>query len=454
MIILVLGLVGGIIGFTFASMSPPKFRSSSSVIVTAGVGSTASELVQGSTFIEKLVANYALLARSEIVLQPVIEDLELDTTVNSLAGSVTATSTLNTVIIDVSGVGATPSAAKELAASVTENLIRAVREISPKDSADRPTVRMTTIEFANLPGAPFEPNKRLAALSGVLLGLAIGIVYAVLRRTFAETVTSAAELSGISEVLVLGEVPDARRQNSTVAALLTDPLSIDAEALRALSANLSFIGVDGGLRSLVVSSGSMGEGKTTTAVALALTLAEIDSRVLLIDADLRHPSVADTAGIDGSVGLTSVLIGSASLADAVVEWGLPGLSVLPSGPHAPNPAQLLRSDAMAGLVAAAHRDYDVVVIDSAPVLAVTDALWLGHMVDGVLLVAAHRRTHVRSLQRTLLALADANVVVLGVVLSRVPRRSRAAYGVDASTRKSARGSAPYFRRSQRRRFAN
>lgn len=81
-IILVLGLVGGIIGFTFASMSPPKFRSSSSVIVTAGVGSTASELVQGSTFIEKLVASYALLARSEIVLQPVIEDLERDCCTN------------------------------------------------------------------------------------------------------------------------------------------------------------------------------------------------------------------------------------------------------------------------------------------------------------------------------------------------------------------------------------
>lgn len=435
-LIVSLAVLGAIVGFAVSSTNPPKYRSSSSVLVTTGLGNTASDLVQGSTFIEKLVASYALLARSEIVLKPVIAELGLDTTVGDLAGSVSANSTINTVVIDIGGDAASPEAAQELVASVTRHLTSAVREVSPEDADGNPTVRVTTIESASLPSAPFEPNKRLWAVIGGILGLALGVGIAILRRLFADTVTSANDVAALTEVPVVGEIPEARKARNPVAALLNDPVSVDSEAFRGLAANLNFIAVDGGLRSIVVTSGSASESKTTTAVSLALTMAENGARVLLIDGDLRSPSVAPVTGLDGTVGLTSILIGENSLEESVQAWGYEGLDVLTSGMRAPNPAQLLRSTAMATLVQSSREQYDMVIIDSAPILSVTDPIWLGHMVDGVLLTTVARRTRVRYLQRALLALADANVAVVGVVLSRTSRRTRAAYGFQQEERRT------------------
>lgn len=428
--ILIVGLtlIGAVLGYTISSLNPERYRSTSSVLVTAAAGNTASELVQGSTYIEKLVASYALLAKSQLVLDPVIDELHLDVSARQLAGSVDATSTLNTVVIDISGSAASPEGARDLVDAVTTHLVNAVRDISPRDGDGEPTVKMTTIESASLPSAPFEPNKRLWAVIGGLGGFVLGLAFALARRLFADTVTTDHDITKIADVPVIGEIPEARRGTNPVQAVLTDPMSTNAEAVRALAANLSFIGVDGGLRTLVVTSGSASESKSTTAAALALTLAENGARVLLIDADLRSPSIADLTGLDGAVGLTTTLIGERTLEESVQNWGYPGLDVLTSGVRAPNPVQLLRSNAMERLVRRAASSYDAVIVDSAPVLHVTDAVWLGHMGDGVLVTCYSGKTRVSALERTFDTLTDANVAVVGMILTRTPRRWRRAYG--------------------------
>ena len=427
-VIVALVLVGGVGAYAYATTLPEKYRSSSSVMVTTGLGSTAQELVQGSTYIEKLVASYALLARSEIVLEPVINELDLDTTVAKLAGSVSATSTLNTVIIDISAVAGDPTSAQQLTASVTRNLAKAVADVSPHDGSGQSSVTLTTIESASMPNARFEPNTRVWGAVGAFLGLAAGVLFALLRRYFADVITSPGDLALISDLPIVGEIPESRRGRSIATTIIEHPLSVEAEAFGALSANLNFVRVDGSLRSLVVTSGSPGEGKSTAALSLALILAAPSKKVLLIDADMRSPSLAAMTGLDGSVGLTSVLVKDVNFDDAIQSWGTDGLFVLASGPSAPNPAQLLRSDALKSLIVQATTEFDMVVIDSAPMLSVTDAVWLGHSTDGVLVVARRGKTKVRSFGRTLLALADAKVPVIGVVLSRMPRRTRAAYG--------------------------
>lgn len=435
--IVILACAGASIGYVYSSSMPEKFRSNSSVMVTTGLGSTAQELVQGSTYIEKLVASYALLARSEIVLDPVIEELGLDTTVPRLAGSITASSTLNTVIIDISAVAGDPTAAQELAEAVTKNLATAVEDVSPRDAEGESTVRLTLIESASTPAFRFEPNTRLWALLGGLVGIGSGVIFALLRRYFADVLGSPSDLADVTDVPLLGEIPEARRGQPIPQTVLINPSSVESEAFSALSANLNFVAIDGGLRSLVVTSGSPEEGKSTTALTLAISMAESSRRVLLIDADLRNPSIATMTGLDGEVGLTSVLVQEVTLDGAAQLWGVPGLSVLTSGSSAPNPAQLLRSDTLGKLIATASSHYDMVIVDSAPILSVTDAVWLGHMTDGVIILARRGRTKVRSFTRTLTALADAKVPVIGVVLSRVARKSRAAYGNDylVSTRR-------------------
>ncbi len=427
-LIVVLGIAGAAVGYGVSATNPSQFRSSSSVLVTTGLGSTAQELVQGSTYIEKLVASYAELAGSELVLEPVIEELGLDTTVRQLSGRVSATAELNTVIINVSAVAGSPEEAQAVAASVTRHLATTVAELSPQDASQEPTVRLTTIESASLPQQRFEPNTRLWAIIGGALGGFSGVVIALLRRFVADVVSSPADVASTTDVPVLGEIPEARRGRSTTETILNDPRSIEAEAYAALSANLSFVGVDEGIRSVVVASGSSAEGKSTSATGLAIALADPSKRVLLIDADLRSPSIDKVTGLDGSLGLTSALVGSASLADVAQPWGVDGLHVVTSGPQAPNPAQLLRSEAMRSLLRDATDHYDLVVVDSAPLLSVTDAVWLGHMTDGLLLVVQRRRTRVRSLTRTLLTLSDAKVPVAGIVLNRVARKTRSTYG--------------------------
>jgi polysaccharide biosynthesis transport protein len=162
-----------------------------------------------------------------------------------------------------------------------------------------------------------------------------------------------------------------------------------------------------------------------------VTLAETGARVLLVDADLRRPAVADVLGIEGGVGLTTVLAGQAEVDDVVQDWGAAGLRVLPSGAVPPNPAELLSSPAMRRLIAELRADYDHVVVDTTPVLPVADASALSRVVDGVVVVANARRVRRRQLVQGLGDLSRVSARVLGVVLNQV-RRDEESYSYGRS----------------------
>ena len=168
-----------------------------------------------------------------------------------------------------------------------------------------------------------------------------------------------------------------------------------------------------------------GEGKSSVALGLALSLAESNDRVLLIDADLRRPSVADYTGLDGSVGLTTVLLGGASIDEAVQPWGAPGLDVLVAGTVPPNPNQLLASDTMRATLTELKARYDFVVIDSSPLIPVTDPLWLVHETDGAIVVARTKKTKRPQLAKAMGTLGSIGARVLGVVVNDVKVTSRA-----------------------------
>jgi len=201
--------------------------------------------------------------------------------------------------------------------------------------------------------------------------------------------------------------------------LRDDPKSPLAEAVRTLRTNLQYISLDRPLQTIVVTSALPAEGKTTVAANLAVALADVGNRTIIVGADLRKPSVHQLFGGDNSVGVTSVLTGHATLDDALQKTDHPNLQLLASGPVPPNPAEMLGSQAMRSLIEQLVSRADKVIFDTPPVIAVTDAPLLAPALDGTLLVVRVGYTPKEVARQAKEQLEKVNARVLGIVANRI-----------------------------------
>jgi capsular exopolysaccharide synthesis family protein len=202
---------------------------------------------------------------------------------------------------------------------------------------------------------------------------------------------------------------------------LTDPRAPAAEAYRTLRTNLYFSSLDRALETLVVTSAAPGDGKSTTLANLAVIMSRGEKRTILVDADLRKPSLHKLFGVSNNQGLTTMAVEDSALAEPpLVETGLDNLWLLPSGPLPPNPAEILGSRRMEEIIAALKARADVVLFDAPPAIAVTDAAVLGTKVDGVLLVIRAGKTRREHAQRAKELLERVKVRVVGAVLNNAP----------------------------------
>lgn len=428
LLIIIVGLLGGAAAWGYAASLPAQYQATNSVFVTSDRGETTSELLQTSTFTQNLVESYAQLATTPTVLGPVIDKLGLDISTQALASRVTAVTPLNTVFINITVTSRSAAQAVDLADAVSDSLTTAVESLAPKGPDNLPSITVKTVSPAQLPGSPFAPNTQLIVLTGLLLGLVAGVLYALAREVFDTRVSTEKDLDRVSSDPLLGKVGRKKRTDPAGLVMRVMPHSAMAESYRRVRANLEFIDVDKPPRSAVVTSAVTRDGKSTTAINLALAMAERSSRVLLIDADLRRPSIAELCDLEGDVGLTTVLLGDVGPDDAIVRWS-DGLDVLPSGAVPPNPGQLLGSDAMKTLMQRLLQDYDFIVVDSPPLLPATDALGLSHLTDGAIVVARYKSTTRQQLATTLESLEAVNARILGIVLNQVrERRAEVYYG--------------------------
>jgi len=222
-----------------------------------------------------------------------------------------------------------------------------------------------------------------------------------------------------------------------------DPSAVASEAYRVLRTNLQFLGLDEPVRSILITSATPGEGKSTTISNLAVAFAQTGAKVCLVDGDLRRPTIAKAFGLENWSGLTTALIGQAPLDECVKATDVPGLSIMTSGPIPPNPAELVGSARMSALLAQLQERFDMVLIDSPPVLAVTDAAVLAPKVGGVVVVVRANAVDHRQVSRAKEALEAVKARVLGVVLSAVQPEGRDGYYYyyyhsDAATARSKR----------------
>ncbi len=203
---------------------------------------------------------------------------------------------------------------------------------------------------------------------------------------------------------------------------LIDPRSPAAEAYRTLRTNLTFAALDKPIETLVVTSAALGEDKSTVLANLAITMAQGEQRIILVDADLRRPGLHEIFGTINDRGLTTMIVEEAALEEPpLIDVGVDNLWLVPSGPLPPNPAGILGSRKMEQVIAALKARADVVLFDAPPVVAVTDAAVLGTKVDGVLLVIHAGRTRREHAQRAKELLERGHVRIVGAVLNDAPR---------------------------------
>lgn len=410
-------------------LATPEYTSSTRLFFAVQAGESVSDLAQGSTFTEKQMASYAEVAQSPIVLEPVAEALNLGDD-SRLQDSITVTVAAETTILVISATDEDPVLARDLANAVADQLATTVGGLSPERSDGTEAVRATMLSEAEVAQAPSSPNTTRNLTLGLVLGVVLGAGVALLREVLDTKVRSESDIAAVTELSPLSTVPIDAEATGHPVFMHDDSMSMRAEAIRRLRTNLQFVDFGDRPSSIVVTSSVPGEGKSTTAINLAASLADAGARVILVDADLRRPSIAKYMGFEGRVGLTTVLIGRASIADVAQPWQGTSLDVLPSGQVPPNPSELLGSRAMTRLLNELAASYDVIVIDSPPLLPVTDAAILSKLAGGTLVVAGADRLQKQQLRASLESLEKVDAHVLGIVLNKVERKERDRYAYE------------------------
>jgi len=414
-----LGLLGAVLATTLAT---PQYTATTKTFVSVQSGDTVGDLVQGSTYSQSQVRSFAQLATMPTVLNPVIDDLGLTVGSSALAGTIAVSVPQNTVIISISVTDPSPERAAAVANSVASHLSEAVSDLAAAPSTGTDPIRLSTVAEAQVPRAPSSPNAKVNIAIGLVLGLALGIAAAVGRELLDTKVRNEDDLSKITDASVIGSIPlDSTAERSPLV-VQGSPQSPRAEAFRRLRTNLQFLDVGERSRAMVLVSAIPAEGKSTTAINLAITLADAGKRVALVDADLRRPSIARYLGIEGSVGLTTVLIGQADLDDVMQPWGNDCLDVLAAGQVPPNPSELLGSQAMSTVLKELTERYDVVLLDTAPLLPVTDGAILAKLAGGALVTVGAGTVNRHQVAVALGSLDSVGARVLGIVMNRLARQ--------------------------------
>jgi polysaccharide biosynthesis transport protein len=287
---------------------------------------------------------------------------------------------------------------------------------------------------AQTPTAPSSPKPVEDGLLGLAAGLALGLGAAFLHESLDDRLTSkeAAEHAGGVPVLAMTPVVASwRRRKKPLVVTVADPTSPAAEAYRSLRTSLQFARQGQQLRSVVVTSPGVNEGKTATLANLGVVFAQAGERVVLVSGDLRRPRIGDFFGLDEQVGLTNVLLGQRALEETLVPVpGFGRLTLLPAGSVPPNPAELL--NVAQEIFARLRHHFDLVLIDSPPVLPITDAAILARHADVTLVLAAAGQTRRADLRRAVEKLNQVNATILGIVLNKVTRQTERNYGYTYS----------------------
>lgn len=421
-LIALLTLLGAGLGTLATYTATPEYRATTTLFASMQDGADTTQLNAGNMFTQARVQSYAEMATSPLVTRPVTEELGLAMTPGQLARRISASAKPDTVLLHITVTDTEPHQAARISNAVAARFADMVSTLEKPADAKVSPVRLSVTAPAAVPTVPSSPQPLLNFGLGLLSGLALGIGCAVLRESLDTSVRDNHALADMMTAMdgppVLGSIVADSRTTRHPVATRDDMHGLRAEGFRRLGTNLRFVDVDKPPKVIAVTSALPGEGKTTVAINLAATLAEAGARVCLVDTDLRRPTAARALGLIGDAGLTTVLIGQAQLEYVVQQSG--SFSVLTSGPVPPNPAELLGTGQLRHVIGALAKEFDHIVIDTAPALPVTDASVIAPAVDGYLLVVRAAKTSRTQVADAIGTLRRADTPVLGAVLNMAP----------------------------------
>jgi capsular exopolysaccharide synthesis family protein len=434
---------------TTNTLAVPQYAASATFFITTP-SQGVTDSYQGGLFSQQRVKSYADLLTGEKLARALAQDKAIGLNAAEIRSRVKARAVPDTVLLEVTVTDGDPNRSERIAEALSAKFITLVQGLETPAGSTTPAVKVEVVAGPIVDPTPVSPRPMRNFVLAVLLGLLIGAAAAVLRELLDVTVKTAEVLREVADAPVLAVVPFDTGAKLAPLVVSSDSHAARAEALRHLRTNLQFVDVDQPVQVLVVTSAVPNEGKSTTAVNLAIAFAEAGRRALLIEADLRRPRVADYLGLEGAVGLSNVLAGQVAIEDVLQQWGSHDLRVLPSGFVPPNPSELLGSRNMATLLETLRDEYDIIIVDTPPLLPVTDAAVVATNADGAVLVARWGKTSQARIKMALASLRAVDSRVLGCVLNMQPSKGEAGYYYYAYTPKTSTWHRPDRKRTAKR----
>ena len=409
--------------FITMSMTPIYTSTAQLFVSTPASAIDISALATGSSFSQQRVKSYAQIINSPINLAPVVKKLGLKITPEQLSEKISASAPLDTVLISLTVTDTNPKRAADIANAVAKQFGNTVKALELEGVNSESPVKVSISKFAVPASAPSSPKKSINYALGLLLGFGLGIGISSLLKLLDNTVKNEDDL---------GETPLLAAVGFDILAdekpLITQigRYASRTEAFRSLRTNLKYANPGRNPKVIVVTSGLPGEGKTTSAINLAISLSQAGEKVLLVEGDLRRPKVPIYLEFASKViGISELLSSRETLTWNMVKKHLrkhPDLTldVLTSGRIPPNPAELLGSQRFDKLVEILRAKFDFVIIDCPPLLPITDAALISAKTDGAILVIKAGTTKKPHFEGTRSAIQHVGSPVLGAILNMIP----------------------------------
>lgn len=400
---------------------------------------------------ERLAGTYAQLIKTRPILDEVSQSFDPPISENSLRAAIAVALIPNSQLLRITIIQSDPALARDIANRLAEVFIAQNRngqleELARLQSAmasrglsntqeivSAQTIALdslTVAEPATVPDSPVRPRVFLNTLLAALVGLIVALGLAFLLDYLDDTVKTPEDMEAIP-LVALGTVMRFPRSNGqdTRRSLMINDRSHISEAYRVLRTNIQFASMDKQLSTLLVTSASPLEGKTTTAANLAVAFAQAGKRVIVVDTDLRRPALHHHFNLTNDQGITNLLMSDTTDVEPYLKpTEVENLRVLTTGVRPPNPAELLGSARMSAVINHLKAVADIVLFDSPPVFAVADSSILSSLLDGVVLVLDTNKTRTRALIRVKETLAKGKATILGGVLNKLSRGGRSGYG--------------------------
>lgn len=423
-----LTVAGAALGAGGSLLMTPQYASTSQIFVAfdAPPGAGSAELVQANNFAIQKVYSYVEVAKSQRVLERVVDGWGLDTTADDLARVVSVTVPVNSTVMRVTALAPSPEDAASLSAAVVSAFSDVVLELETSSGGGAAPLRIESLEQPLPASSPSSPNVPANVALGMFAGFGLGVVWIAVAALRERRIYSRADVtSGSPSLRSLGSLPRSAGSDSPTA-LIDDPVGEVAESYRTIAATLGHVS-KADLSVIAVAAATPRDSSSALTSNLALAFTEFGARVALIDANLRSGSISSSLGLSGP-GLAECLSGSATPEQAMTEVN--GVAVLPAGSTTESPAELIASSRFTSILKSVASSHDMVFIDSAPVLPLSDTLFAASAATSTVLAVSSGTVTPAQLRAAEASLDGVGASVLGVV---VLDAARSGADADVST---------------------